>query len=294
MTGTPQIDIISSVMEFTIVSFLILLASGFFVGILGSVLGIGGGIFLVPVLVLYFGVPIHQAVATSLMAIIAASSAVASVNVERGLANMRLGIFFEISTAMGSIAGALVSSRLPASAVQTMFAAVLVPTALVMLRRGLLKKDRGHGQSKPQRGEYGRFSSSFFDPATGSNSPYGVKNTLPAFVMSFFGGSLSGLLGIGGGIIHVPVMNVLCGMPIKAAAATSNFMLGVSAAASAVIFYRHGLIRPELTAVIVLGVLAGSMTGVRVLYRARGERLQAVFGIVLLIVAARMFVKAAG
>ncbi len=265
-----------------------LAAAGFFIGIIGSMLGIGGGIFAVPILVLYFKIPAHQAVAASLMAIIAVSSAAAAVNVERGLVNMPVGIVLELSTAVGSIAGAVVSNLLSAQFVERIFAAVAVPAAGLMIIKGLRKKSQTAVQSA--EGELGYFGASFFDPAEKSQSRYRVKNMNTAFFTSFFAGSLSGLIGIGGGIIHVPVMTGLCRMPMKAAAATSNFMIGVSAAASLLVFYRNGMINPEITAGLSLGIMAGAAIGINILYHSRSERLQVLFGILLLIIAARMAV----
>lgn len=277
--------------ELTALNFLVLAAFGVFIGLLGSALGIGGGIFMVPFLVLALDLPIHQAVAASLVAIVATSSAVAAVNVERGLANIRLGVTLEVTTALGSILGALVAHRLPAQAVQLLFALTLFPVSALMF----LKGRRGPAaQRRPAAAAAGpsAFDSSFFDPAAGAHTPYAVKNMAPASAVSFFAGSLSGLLGIGGGIVQVPLMNLLCGVPMKAAAATSNFIIGVSAAASAYVYFRKGLVPLELTAVIVVGVLLGSFVGIYALYKARSEKLQLVFAALTLLVAVKMLLKA--
>ena len=195
-----------------------------------------------------------------LLVIVATSSAVAAVNVERGLANIRLGITLEVTTALGSIAGALIASRIPGGAVQLLFALMLFPVSVLMFLKG-----RGSLKRAP-RGlpavEVSSFDSGFFDPALDAHTHYKVRNMTPASLVSFFAGSLSGLLGIGGGVVQVPVINLLCGVPMKAAAATSNFIIGVSAAASACVYFRKGLIPFELTAVIVAGVLLGSFLGV--------------------------------
>jgi len=276
-------------MEFCALNFSALLAFGVFIGLLGSALGVGGGIFMVPFLVLALKVPIHQAVAASLAAIVATSSAVAAVNVERGLANIRLGITLEVTTAIGSIAGALVSSRLPAAAVQLMFALMLFPVSALMFYKGSRPYKKAVPAAAPAGGS--SFDSAFFDPAAGGHTAYAVKNITPASIVSFFAGSLSGLLGIGGGIVQVPLMNLVCGVPMKAAAATSNFIIGVSAAASAYVYFRKGLIPLELTGVIVVGVLIGSFLGIYALYRARSERLQLVFSVLTLLVAVKMLMK---
>lgn len=280
--------------ELTAVNFSLLLSFGVFIGLLGSALGVGGGIFMVPFLVLALKLPIHQAVAASLVAIVATSSAVAAVNVERGLANIRLGIALEVTTALGSIAGALIASHIPGDTVQLLFALMLFPVSVLMFLKGrrALKKNAVPAVLPAGGAPASAFDSVFFDPAAGGHTHYRVKNMAPASFISFFAGSLSGLLGIGGGVVQVPLMNLLCGVPMKAAAATSNFIIGVSAAASAYVYFRKGLIPFELTAVIVIGVLLGSFLGIYALYKARSEKLQIVFSALTLIVAVKMLLKA--
>ena len=276
--------------ELTAINFSGLLLFGVFIGLAGASLGIGGGIFMVPFLVLALKLPIHQAVAASLVAIVATSSAVAAVNVERGLANIRLGITLELTTALGSIAGALIAGRLPAQALQFLFALMLFPVSLLMFLKG-----RRAPRVTPvalKAGPGSSFDSAFFDPALAAHTTYAVRNMAPASFISFFAGSLSGLLGIGGGIVQVPVMNLLCGVPMKAAAATSNFIIGVSAAASAWVYFREGLIPLELTAVIVTGVLIGSFAGIYALYKVKSEKLQLAFAVLTLLVGVKMLMKA--
>lgn len=267
---------------------LALLFLGVLIGLLGSVLGVGGGIFLVPFLVLALKVPIHQAVAASLVAIVATSSAVAAVNVERGLANIRLGIALEVTTALGSVAAALIAGRVPGDTVRLLFALTLFPVSVMMFLKGRSALAGSARRPPAAGGAASSFDSSYFDPALAAHTPYAVRNMAPASFISFFAGSLSGLLGIGGGIVQVPVMNLLCGVPMKAAAATSNFIIGVSAAASAYVYFRRGLIPFELTSLIVLGVLTGSFLGMRVLYKARAEKLQIAFSALTLLVAVKM------
>ncbi|MCM2266199.1 MAG: sulfite exporter TauE/SafE family protein [Elusimicrobiales bacterium] len=274
--------------ELTAPLFAGLVAFGVLIGLLGSALGVGGGIFMVPFLVLALGLPMHQAVAASLVAIVATSSAVAAVNVERGLANIRLGITLELTTAVGSIAGALVAGRLPAQAMQLLFALMLFPVSVLMFLKGRRPAAAPAAASGPAT----PFDGAFFDPARAASTQYKVRNLAPASAASFFAGSLSGLLGIGGGIVQVPVMNLLCGVPMKAAAATSNFIIGVSAAASAFVYFRRGLVPLEVTAVIVAGVLAGSFLGMYALYKVRSEKLQVVFSLLVLLTGVKMLIEA--
>ena len=280
--------------ELNLVNFSVLVTFGFFVGILGSVMGVGGGIFIVPALVLALGIPIHQAIAVSLVAIVATSSAVASVNVERGLANIRLGVTLEMTTAIGSIAGALVSGLLASNIVQSLFSMALFLVAVSMFLKGRRVLKHGY-QSRAfvsTEAPGGVFDSEFFDPAINSHTAYRVKNIAPASFISFFAGGLSGLLGLGGGIVQVPVMNLMCGVPIKAAAATSNFLIGVSAAASAFIYFKRGYLIPDLAAVVVIGVLLGSFAGILILYKVRSEKIQIAFSVLVFITAIKMLAKA--
>lgn len=268
--------------------FLVLGGFGFFIGVLGSALGIGGGVFTVPLLTLAFGLPMHQAIGASLVAIAAASSAVASVNVEKGLANLRLGVVFETTMALGSLFSALIASLLPSGALRTAFALALFPISVSMFLRGRRALRAGAPAAPAGAGGASPFDSEFFDHSLGRSLGYSVRNVLPASFLSFFGGGLSGLLGLGGGVVQVPVMTMLCGVPMKAAAATSNFMIGVSAAASAFVYYRKGHIPAEICGALIVGVLAGSFAGMRLLYRARAEKLQMAFSALALLVAVKM------
>jgi uncharacterized membrane protein YfcA len=274
--------------ELTALNSLGLLGFGAAIGLLGSALGVGGGIFMVPFLVLVFDIPIHQAVAASLAAIVATSSAVAAVNVERGLANIRLGIALEVTTALGSVAGALLANRLSGAAVQLMFGLTLLPVSVLMFLKGRRALRHGPAASGGRAAKGSAFDAAFYDPAAGGHTNYEVRNMAPASGISFFAGSLSGLLGIGGGVVQVPVMNLLCGVPMKAAAATSNFIIGVSAAASAFVYFRRGLMPLELTGVIVTGVLLGSFLGIYALYKARSEKLQIIFSALTLLTGLKM------
>ncbi len=263
-----------------------LLIFGFFVGILGSVMGVGGGVFIVPLLVLVFKLPIQNAIAVSLVSIVAVSSAVASVNVEKGLANVRLGTIMETTMALGSIFGALVMSRLPSKTVALFFSIFLFPVAASMYVKASRKNQKP--DTKERKTSLG---GEFYDPAAGSSISYEAQKLPQAMFFSFFGGGLSGLLGLGGGIVQVPVMNILCKVPIKAAAATSNFMIGVSAAASSLIFYRKGYIIAPLAFYVCFGVLLGSFLGMKFLHNAKSEKIQILFSLLVFMVAVRMLLN---
>ena len=186
--------------ELTLLNFAVILSFSFFVGMAGSVLGIGGGAFMVPFLVIAYEIPIHNAIAISLVAIVAISSSVASVNVGKGLANMRLGIILEMLMVMGSITGALVLFHLPERIAQIAFGFFLLPVSFLMFykarRASRKKKEDKYCSAESSEGVLGCI---FYDPSISKNVKYAVKNVLPASIVSFFGGSLAGLLGIGGG-----------------------------------------------------------------------------------------------
>ncbi|HJT36270.1 MAG TPA: sulfite exporter TauE/SafE family protein [Pirellulales bacterium] len=284
-------------MEVTPVNALLLLAAGGVTGVLGAILGTGGGVFLIPLLVMVLGVPMHEAVATSIVSVIATSSAVASTNVERGIANMRLGMTLEIATALGAIAGGLTAAVLAPRSLEVLFALVLVPTALLMWRGRTEKSadSAADDATKPATSSSSNSPSplggSYFDPAVGRVS-YNVERLPAGLAVAFVAGNLSGLLGIGGGVFKVPALHLLCGVPVKAAAATSNFMIGVTAVASAFLYYGNGMVMPGVTAAAVLGVLAGSALG-SVLNRSIGGRaVSRLFAVLLLLVAAQMLARA--
>src|SRR5580658_10462512 len=213
-------------MQVTPESAVFLFAVGAGSGVAGAVLGTGGGVFLIPILVLAFGLPMRFAVGTSILCVIATSSAVASVNVERGTANMRLGMTLEIGTSLGAISGGLLAAWLSAPVLETVFAIVLIPTGILMWR--------GRGETGPaapttttdsrSADSTGVLGATFRDPQLGRDVSYRVQRLWAGFGISIVAGIMSGLLGIGGGVFKVPALMLFCGVPIKAAAATSNFM----------------------------------------------------------------------
>jgi uncharacterized membrane protein YfcA len=269
-----------------------LLLTGLATGVVGAVLGTGGGVLLIPILVVGFRLPMHYAIGTSIVSIIATSSAVASVNVDRGIANLRLAIVLEIATSLGAIFGAVSAGWLSARALEVLFAVVLVPTGVAMwLSRGY-SQPAGPNGATSSAASPGRLGGRYFDAALGYEVVYAVHRLWAGLTASFVAGSMSGLLGIGGGVFKVPALSVWCKVPFKAAAATSNFMIGVTAAASAFLYYGRGDVRPALTAAVVLGVLAGSAIGSYVNLVVRGRLVRRVFAVLLVAVAVQMLVRA--
>ncbi len=265
-------------------SFLLLLAGGLFAGTLGALLGLGGGIILVPFLTLALGLPMHQAIATSITAVIATSTAGAAMNIQRKTVNIKLGMVLETTTVAGAIAGGITATVLSGEVLARIFGVLLIAVAALMGWRS-----RFHS-SEPSTAQ-GSISGIYVDEATGKTVKYKVQRLPAVMAVSFLAGNISGLLGVGGGIFKVPAMNLLSRIPLKTAAATSNFMIGVTAAASAFIYFAHGYINPGVTSSAILGVLAGSFIGVRLSTRIKTGVLVWIFVGVLLFVAFQLFTR---
>lgn len=269
----------------TFVTLLLLLLGGGIAGTIGAMLGLGGGIFLVPFLVLVFGLPMHQAVATSILAVIATSSAGAAMNIERRIVNLRLGMVLEILTVVGAIMGGLTANVLSGQTLSRIFASLLLVVAFIMVWR-----IRNHQDHYTPVGE-GSFPASFKDESSGEILSYSAKRVPIVSLIALVAGNISGLLGVGGGIFKVPAMTMISGVPMKAATATSNFMIGVTAAASAFIYFAHGHLNPLIVSPAVLGVLVGSFLGIKINRRIKGSLLTWIFAAVLLLVSIRMFTR---
>jgi uncharacterized protein len=245
------------------------LLSGAAAGFMGSILGVGGGIILVPLLVLAFHVPIHFAIGTSIMTVIATSSMAGTFNLERGTVNIRLGMVLEVATAAGALAGGTIAGLISGPVLTVVFGAILPPIAWLMWRKG--------GEKRAN--------------AAGSETDYELRRLPLAMGLSLGAGTVSGLLGIGGGIIKVPAMTVFCNIPAKVATATSTFMIGVTAVASAFLYFGRGQVRPALTAVVVLGVLGGSALGTQVARRLHSNQLIRLFAILTAVASVQMIFR---
>jgi uncharacterized protein len=268
-----------------IISFISLLLGGFIAGAFGALLGLGGGVLLIPFLVMVLGVPMHQAIATSIIAVIATSSAGAAMNLERRTVHMRLGMLLEIATVTGAILGGITANYLSAGILTKLFSGLLFLVALVMIWRA-----RQHNGQELIAVD-GLLPGTFIDDSSGKTVQYTVKKVPVAMLISLVAGNVSGLLGVGGGIFKVPAMHILSGIPMKAATATSNFMIGVTAAASAFIYFSHGHLNPFIASAAALGVLAGSMTGVRISRRVHSNVLTWIFAFALLGISIQLYLK---
>lgn len=240
-------------MSFAIVVAVVL--AGSVAGCLGSLLGIGGGVFLVPFLNAGLGLEFKVAMAISLLTVIATSSVVSAGTVGRQLINLRLGMLLEIASTLGGLLAGLTVQRLSNHTLGLLFAIVTASIAIITLSK-LERRNVLDSTTDP-----GRLGGRFYDEETGREVSYQVKRLPLALMTSLVAGGVSGSLGIGGGILKVPVLNAWCGVPMRAAAATSALMIGVTAVSSVPLQYAHGYINPPLAAAAVLGVLAGSRAG---------------------------------
>ena len=265
---------------------LIIFVSGTIAGALGALLGLGGGVFLVPFLNLVFHFPFSAAAAISLTTVIATSSTVSAGKAGKQLINMRLGMLLEVATAAGSFLGGVTAQFVSQSLLQKLFGFVAVIVALIMLSRL-----RRRNVILDPAADPGVLGGRYHEAESGGTVIYRVRRVPLAVLASFVAGNVSSLLGIGGGIIKVPVLNAWCGIPLRAAAATSAFMIGVTATAGAIIYYGHGQLQPELAAAAVLGVQLGSWGGMKFASSASAKWLKILMAVVLFIVSAMMFVR---
>jgi uncharacterized membrane protein YfcA len=252
-------------------------------GFLGALTGLGGGVVIVPLLTLGFGVDIRYAVGASLISVIATSSGAAAAYVRDGYSNIRVGMFLEIATTAGALAGAFLAARLSTSTIAVIFGAVLLYSAYLSVHRR--RPAAGAVRSDPLAA---RLKMAGRLPEGGGWRSYQVRAVPAGFSLMFVAGALSGLLGIGSGAVKVLAMDRAMGMPFKASTATSNFMIGVTAAASAGVYLNRGYIDPGLAMPVMLGVLLGSMAGAHQLVQARSAHLRQVFAVIILLLAAEM------
>jgi len=269
-----------NILEFTGV-----IALGSFVaGFLGSITGLGGGVVIVPLLALALGVDIRYAIGASLVSVIATSSGAAAAYVKEGFSNVRIGIFLEIATSAGALCGAFLATRLPVTVIGVIFGVVLLYSAYHAVSA---KSERASGAESPDPLAV-RLQMDATYPGDLGLVPYHVHRIPLGFGLMAVAGILSGLLGIGSGAVKVIAMDQIMGIPFKVSTATSNFMIGVTAAASAGVYLGRGYIDPGLAMPVMLGVLAGSTLGARFLTTARTPFLRKVFSGVISILALEM------
>ncbi len=261
--------------------------AGAIAGCLGALLGIGGGVFLVPYLNLWMGLPMPSASGISLVTVIATSSVVSASPKRLKTANLRLGMVLEVFTTIGGWLGAYVAYLLAESTRQWIFGGTMALIAVIMLRR----LDR-RNVIKDADVDVGALGARYHEDESGGVVAYRVKRIPLAFGVSTVAGVLSSLAGIGGGVLKVPALNAWCGVPMRPAAATSALMIMATAMVGAATYFHHGDVIPELAGAAVLGVLAGSRLGFHLAARSRAKQLKALMATVLAVVALIYFVRA--
>ena len=255
----------------------------FLAGFLGSLTGLGGGVIITPLLALAFGVDIRYAIGATLVSVIATSSGAAAAYVKEGYSNIRIGMFLEIATTLGALTGAFLATRVPTAALAVIFGIVLGCSAL--------SSAWGHRETHagaPPDPLATRLKLNGTYPTAAGETPYQVYRVPAGFSLMYGAGVLSGLLGIGSGAIKVLAMDQAMRIPFKVSTTTSNFMIGVTAAASAGVYLSRGYIDPCLAMPVTLGVLVGALAGTRVLMRARVRVLRWVFAGVVILLAEEM------
>ena len=269
-----------NVVEFSGVVFVISAVAG----MLGALTGLGGGVVITPALVLLLGVDLRYAIGASLVSVIATSSGAASAYVREGFSNIRIGMFLEVATTMGALTGAYLTSRVPTGALGIIFGVVLMHAALVSMRQ----PPRPAADASPRDGLAERLRLQGAYPANEGLRPYRASHVKTGFGIMFGAGTLSGLLGIGSGALKVIAMDRAMRLPFKVSTTTSNFMIGVTAAASAGLYLNRGYIDPGLTMPVMLGVLAGSFAGAHILIGAQPKVLRRIFAAVVAVLAIEM------
>jgi len=244
-----------SILVFT----LIILVGSYFAGLLGSLTGLGGGFIIIPLLTLLLHVDIHYAIGASLVSVIATSSGAATAYVKEGITNMRIGMFLEIATTSGALVGAILAMYLPTNYIAIVFGCILIFSAISSLRKKtevILKEKNYLAEKLKLNGSY---------PGPDGTIEYSVTRVTGGFFMMIFAGIISGLLGIGSGSLKVIAMDSIMRIPFKVSTTTSNFMIGVTAAASAVVYLQRGYIDPGISMPVVIGVLLGALSGSKIL-----------------------------
>jgi len=279
---------VGSPVEFFVITLLCSIGAG----ILGALLGLGGGIIVIPVLTLGLGVDIHYAIGASIVSVIATSSGAAATYVRDRITNLRVGMFLELGTTTGAITGAYVSGLVSGQVLYLVFGAILAYSGVAMFRESQQTVPTAVPPSRIATQL--RLHSHYYDAALQRQVFYQVAGVLPALGLMYVAGIVSGLLGIGSGALKVPAMDLVMHLPMKVSSATSNFMIGVTAAASAGIYFVRGDIQAIVAAPVAMGVLIGATLGTRLLTRLRGAVIRQIFVVVLAVICLEMLARGLG
>jgi uncharacterized protein len=270
---------------------LIFLAS-VFAGLVGSLVGLGGGVFVVPLLTGLFGVPFGAAAGASIVSVIATSSGAAAAYVRDRITNLRVGMFLQIATTIGAISGAFLAVLVPSAFLYIVFGLVLLFSAAPLIMK--LGEELPTGVKNDRWAEKLSLASSYPDQRLGREVSYEVTRVPLGFSMMYVAGLLSGLLGIGSGTFKVLAMDTVMRLPMKVSTTTSNLMIGVTAAASAGIYFQRGMIDPLIAAPVALGVLLGATIGAKTLGRLSNSAIRKIFIPILVLIAAEMIIRGFG
>jgi uncharacterized protein len=268
-----------TILEFS----LLVLVGSFTAGLIGALTGLGGGVIIVPLLTSVFGVDIRYAVGASLVSVIATSLGAASTYIKQGYTNLRLGMFLEVATTIGAIIGALIATFVSVKALTIVLAIILLYSAYLSQQP---KRQEPENDSQDICANYLQLNGTY--PTPEGLIPYQVHAVPGGFIVMFIAGITSGLLGIGSGAFKVLAMDNVMRIPFKVSTTTSNFMIGVTAAASAGVYLARGYIDPGLSMPVMLGVLAGAFLGAKILMGAKTQVLRIIFSFVLVVMALKM------
>ncbi len=272
--------------------FLAAFAASVAAGVLGSLLGLGGGIIVIPVLTLLLGVDIRYAIGASIVSVIATSSGATASHLKESIANLRIGMLLETATTTGAIIGALLGAFITGGALYLIFAVVLAYSAVQMFRRR--HADLTPNLADDRWSERLKLGGHYLDRANGRVMQYGVVGVPAALGLMWVAGVVSGLLGIGSGALKVPAMDLAMKLPMKVSTATSNFMIGVTAAAGAAVHFEQGDIVPLVAAPVALGVLIGAVSGARMLGKIQSHSVRLLFVLILVVISAQMAARGLG
>jgi len=275
-------------------SMLLLLVMGVVAGILGAILGIGGGMIITPVLTIMMGLDIKYAIGASIISVIATSSGSTIAYLKDDMLNLRVAMFLEIATTVGAIMGALLVGVFSSNFLYVLFGFFLLYSSYNMIRKLFDKKGEVVYTETGEIVEKFKLASTYYDKAEHKQIDYSMKNVPGGFVMMWAAGLASGLLGIGSGAFKVIAMDTIMKMPLKPSSATSNLMMGVTAAASATVYFFNGSIRPDIAAPLALGVLAGATIGARLMQVLKPRVIRMIFIPIILYMGLQMALKGFG
>lgn len=269
--------------------FIIIIVVSIIAGIIGSLVGVGGGIIIIPILVLLFNIDIKTAIGASIVSVIATSSGAASAYLKDNIINIKAGMFLEIATTTGAISGALILAIINPEFLLFIFATILIISTYPMIKN--IKVNNAENIENDRIANYLKLNSSYYDTKSREEIKYNITHTKLGLFIMYIAGLLSGLLGIGSGVFKVLAMDNVMKMPIKVSTTTSNLMIGVTAAASATIYLVRGYINPYITLPVMIGIIIGAFIGTKLLFRTTNIYIKTIFIIVIFAISIEMILR---